>query len=117
MRLHDGRLINRAFPVSGKVTNVWGAGKVVYSTLDLGTIDGVSEGDEFNILIDKVKKGVTVKDRIGRGRIYSASENTASCKLSRGEKKVLGAFKKGVPLYFSDESKPNLDEKDDKDDD
>ena len=111
------RLINRAFPVSGKVTNVYGAGKVTFSTLDLGTADGVSVGDEFNILIDKVKKGLTVKERLGKGRISSVSEHTASCKMSRGEKKVLSAFKKGVPLYFSDESKPNLDEKDDKDDD
>lgn len=111
------RLINRTFPVSGKVKDVFERSKNVFTSLDLGVKDGVNVNDEFNIMIEKVKKGETVMERIGRGTVTAAGDDYASCKLKRGEKKVLKAFQNGTPLFYSDEAKPNLDEKDDKDDD
>ena len=110
------KIINQAFPVTGKVTGtrpVTGKKKSLYATIDLGREEGVTNKDELRIYIDKAKKGDVEKKHIGNLTVSTASEHSAECLVTRGEKKVEKAFKSGLAITVSDSPDINDDDKED----
>lgn len=82
--------------------------KLTHCYIDLGTMHGAKNGDNFTIYEVKRRVGKLIETEIGRLEIIEASEDVSYCEVESGEQRVKQAMDRYMEDAMSDENTPKL---------